>query len=415
MTESPNPLPSLLPVPTDWCTPVTGAGPGSDMLSVALALGGLGGFNNHVGGVLSASLEGDVHPALISCTSGAVAWTAAYLQAIHAGLPKDQQIAKLRAAAQQSATRTTILPRDFRVANDALIGLFGLPGLARPMWPNYFLNLFWPPSLKALTQRPSEIAWTNDLADRLLPAGWAESTRSATDFAEIADALTQTQAAPPKQVGVVFNAYDPNRCEEILFLNRAAAAWLDPARTRVGTDGSSPRQKYRAINDTAVRAALRLFAYGFDWKVWDPVEQIERTLVDGAYYRQVILSELHGFDLILSARPLNEKYKSDLPSNSLGSLNLQTEALFNGSYQGQRDAIELINTLTRANPAAPPALHGHPTRLVTVEAVDIMTSYGFFDYFVETLDTFDQGVQQTRQAIARQRRLGKMTAYTAEP
>ena len=97
MTESPNPLPSLLPVPTDWCTPVTGAGPGSDMLSVALALGGLGGFNNHVGGVLSASLEGDVHPALISCTSGAVAWTAAYLQAIHAGLPKDQQIAKLRA------------------------------------------------------------------------------------------------------------------------------------------------------------------------------------------------------------------------------------------------------------------------------------------------------------------------------
>lgn len=411
MSVPPQPLPSLVPVPADWETP-TASGPeaaGSGDTGqrrtprpVGFALGGLGGFNNYLGGALASAIDCDLQPALISCSSGAVVWAGDYLQAIHTpDLSREQRAAGLRAAAEQAATRSNILPRDFRIANDAIIGLVGLPGLCRPLWPQYFLNLFWPPSLKTLTQRPSEVAWANDIADRLLPAAWAVPTRSATEITKLAETLNQTTAEPGKAIGIVFNAYDPNRGEELLFVNRAAVPWLDLARTRVARDGTTPRIKYRAINDTAVQAALRLFAYGFDWKVWDPVDQIERVLVDGAYHRQVILKELHEFELIFSVRPLNEKYKTTLPNNSLGSLTLQTEMWLNGSYDAQIGAINFMNSLIANNPDVPLTVNGRPAHPVTVVPVEIKTTYGVFDYFIETLASYDDGKIQALQGFAR--------------
>jgi hypothetical protein len=51
-----------------------------------------------------------------------VVWTAAHLAAIHdPALPKDQKTARLRTTARQASPRSGIPPRDFRVANDALI------------------------------------------------------------------------------------------------------------------------------------------------------------------------------------------------------------------------------------------------------------------------------------------------------
>ena len=55
---------------------------------------------------------------------------------------------------------------------------------------------------------------------------------------------------------------------------------LTAAITKVLAKGN-PKVKFRAINDTAVRAALHLFAYGFDCKVWDPVDGVERVQFDG--------------------------------------------------------------------------------------------------------------------------------------
>jgi hypothetical protein len=401
MPETPQPLPSLLPVPAAWHTDED-TGRTQGRRPVAFALGGLGGFNNYLGGAMASAIDGNVRPALISCSSGAVVWTAEYLTAIHnPELAADQRAPRLRAAAEEAATRTNILPRDFRIANDALIGLFGLPGICRPLWPQYFLNLFWPPSLKTLGQRPSEVAWANDLADRLLPAAWAESTCSAADITRLAEALNQASVEPEQRIGVVFNAYDPNHGEELLFVNQAAVPWLDLPRTRLHRDGSTPRIKYRAINDTAVQAALRLFAYGFDWKVWDPVDRVERVLVDGAYHRQMILKELHEFDLIFAVRPLNDKYQNGLPSNSLGSLTLQTEMWLNGSYDAQIGAIDLLNTIIRNNPGLPLTVNGRPVHRVNVVPVEIKTTYSVFDYFIETLDTYDRGAAQMLESLAR--------------
>ncbi len=124
-------------------------------------------------------------------------------------------------------------------------------------------------------------------------------------------------------------------------------------------------------------------------------------LVDGAYHRQVILKELHEFELIFSVRPLNEKYKTTLPNNSLGSLTLQTEMWLNGSYDAQIGAINFMNSLIANNPDVPLTVNGRPAHPVTVVPVEIKTTYGVFDYFIETLASYDDGKIQALQGFAR--------------
>ena len=46
---------------------------------VAMALGGLGGFNAHDAGVLAAAHECGLKPDIITCTSGAIFWTHLFL------------------------------------------------------------------------------------------------------------------------------------------------------------------------------------------------------------------------------------------------------------------------------------------------------------------------------------------------
>ena len=150
-----------------------------------------------------------------------------------------------------------------------------------------------------------------------------------------------------------------------------------------------------------MQAALRLFAYGFDWKVWDPVDQVERILVDGAYHRQVILKELHAFELIFAMRPVNDKDRNALPTNSLGSLSLQTEIGFNSSYDAQAGALGLVNSIIQNHPGVSIAINGRSVHPVTVEPIEIKISTNFFDYFIETLETYDQGQTEALQGFAK--------------
>ncbi len=79
--------------------------------------------------------------------------------------------------------------------------------------------------------------------------------------------------------------------------------------------------------------------------------------MDGAYYRQVMLKELTGADVIFVARPINHCWLSatdgdpqreaELPRTYAEIQDLKTEVNFNGSYTGERAQIELINGLVR--------------------------------------------------------------------
>ena len=241
-----------------------------------------------------------------------------------------------------------------------------------------------------------------------MPAASATPTRPDDWFEDCADLFNESK------IGIVFNAFDPQDGKEFLFINEAAAPWLnidsDADKEKPDYPGhfhqASNPLKHWKINDTAIRAALQLFAYGFDWRVYDPDAQKERTLVNGAYHRQLILAELHQFEKIFAVRPLNEKYQSHLPTNYLDTQNLQTQMWLNGAVDAQMEAIELVNRLIKDNTTkngntadlgkggprrAYLEINGRPVHKIKIVPVEIKTDYGFFDYFIETTPTYEKG------------------------
>jgi hypothetical protein len=204
-------------------------------------------------------------------------------------------------------------------------------------------------------------------------------------FQEINDDFNQT-----KDVGIVFNSYDVHNGEEYVYLNERARNLLDVAygehdRYRQGTT-------YRRISPEAVREGLWLYEYG---------EPRDVSAIDGAYYRQVMLSELSRARTIYVARPINSRWLGSFPSSWIGLEDLKTEVNFNGTYSGERDKIALLNKLLgeKAINAEKVSRKGyHQIKLVEFE---IQTQQGYFDYAHEYLAVFDRAYDEVQPAFAR--------------
>jgi hypothetical protein len=137
--------------------------------------------------------------------------------------------------------------------------------------------------------------------------------------------------------------------------------------------------------------------YGFD--------EADKRL-DGAYYRQMILSELctPTIDRIFAVRPLNAAWKGPLPTTFPAGKDLETEVSFNGSYIGERDKIALMNKvgsemrdilehLTKTGVDVPDQLRDRLDKYHHIDVIDveIQTQRGYFDYVFEDMDTFRRG------------------------
>ena len=115
--------------------------------------------------------------------------------------------------------------------------------------------------------------------------------------------------------------------------------------------------------------------------------------VDGAYFREIILNELTPVDRIYVARPINYKWLGPLPTNYADLEDFKTKLNFNGTYDGERHQIHLINklfrdgALKRAEPDADTQIPGdfsgrneagtagyHPIDLIEVE-IEIQRGY----------------------------------------
>ncbi|CAK0770420.1 putative Patatin-like phospholipase family protein [uncultured Gammaproteobacteria bacterium] len=361
--------------------------------NIAFSLGGLGGFNNYLAGSLVAAIEQGVEPEFMSCSSGGIMWTAEYIRTLDKNefVNTAARIDHLRGLAQKAADSTDLLPPELKPLNQAILGLTGLPGIFEPAQAAKIRALFQCPSPELLANPYSMTAWANDMADRLMPAKTSRPTRPPQEYKEIAALLNTSK------IGVAFNAFDPGTGEELLFINAVAARWLDVKKIRSGHSAGNARVKFYGINDVAVEAALRLFAYGFNWKVYDPNIKRQRVLVDGAYHRQMILSELHEFETIYSVRPLNQRFTDRMPSNQLETLDLQTELWFNGSYAAQVNAIDSMNKVIGANPGI--SMNGRPMHKVKVKPIEIKTSLGYFDYFIETMEVYEEGRREASHAF----------------
>jgi hypothetical protein len=118
-----------------------------------------------------------------------------------------------------------------------------------------------------------------------------------------------------------------------------------------------------------------------------------------------MLSEAAIAENIFVARPINQKWIGKLPTNYIENEDLKTEVFFNGSYQGERDKIEMINNLLPKEGAKPEEGALKKYHHVELREIEMETQRGFFDYIFEDIDVFDR---------ARELADAKFNAYKAE-
>jgi hypothetical protein len=322
------------------------------MGTTAFALAGLGGFNAHGAGFLTAASECHVVPDLITATSGQIVVVSDWLQG-------------------KNLEKSLIDPN---LAHSPLaqlaIALYGDPGVFRPAYLQALVRWWMPPGSK---DTPVEV-----LLDRLVPAQVYVPSRNSQDFSTIADVLNNHATVGGKSIGIVFNSYDLETGTSILFGNkRARELWPKtknvPPATRSGgprTDGATKEQEVQPITPEAVRSALWLSLYGFE-------NLPQPHLIDGAYGRSCIVSELHKFDRVFVARPLADGWLGRPPRNWFEVQDWQTEMWFSVGYRAEVDALQKINALIAQGSL------GAPYKLVELVEVAPRTPAGFFHYFIE--------------------------------
>jgi hypothetical protein len=184
-----------------------------------------------------------------------------------------------------------------------------------------------------------------------------------------------------KDVGIAFNSYDPSQGMEIVHLNEKAQRDLGkPAGYR---PKHRSRTLYKKITPPYVKDALWIYQYGFE----------NSSMLDGAFYRQAMLSELTPCHIIFVARPVNNKWLGKLPSAYVEMEDMKTEINFNGAYQGERDKIELINKLVKKDLNQDSVIDTNKYSQyhhIELEEIEIQTQESFFDYVFEDMRVFDQ-------------------------
>jgi hypothetical protein len=354
----------------------------------AFAIAGLGGNNAYGAGFLAAAQEATARlgvtgilPGLemISCTSGAIATTAAYLRG-----------ADLRAevkAGIDAVDRMTWLPHEAwadPVRLPLIVGFTGLPGVFGSYTQAVAQHLM-AETLTALTSGRPAFPTPKALVDTFLPARMFVPERPDAQFEEWAELFNTTP------LGIAFNSYDPAEGTEYLYVNDPGIALIrehhDPD-ARYG--GERKRSIYKPVTAEGLHRALWLFWYGFD----RPGQH-----VDGCYGRSIILNELTFARRIFAVKPINDRWVGPLPKNAYEVLDMQTELWMGTSYRLQRHQIDLVNHLVddgRIVAAAPglPAARSKDYHRVDLVPVEIATQRGFFTYFVEDLDVFDAAYQQ---------------------
>ncbi len=318
--------------------------------NVGFALGGLGGFNAHGVGFLQAARKLGVKPTIITCTSGMVAWVARWLDG--------EDLEPLIMTQIQESTK---FPPSIDWLNTLWIAWFGDPGIFRPAVPEY-----WGHWLTPMT-RP------NELLDRLFPAQVYIPLRGREKLEGIARSLNNSP------IPVAFNTLHPKSGRIYLHINRAAQCFLG---VKVG-EMCGP-EKYVPITTEAVGGALWLYLYGFEHRL-NPL-----GLVDGAYNRQFIISELHKCDRIYTVRPQNSKWLDHLPRSYFESEDFKVWMWFNSAYTTEVAGMVTINKLIQQDYLK--AADFHKIDLIEVQ---VHHHYGYFQYFHEEKEVYDKSFHES--------------------
>src|SRR3954469_806713 len=178
----------------------------------AFALAGLGGFNAHGAGFLAAAREHDWIPDLVTATSGQLLVVGDWL------LGRDLKTALVDPG------------RDANPLAQIQTALFGYPDVFRPAHMEALRRLWTFPA-------PTD-SLVDIVADRALPAQQYVPARPSQFFEELALTFNERAQIGGKQIGVLFNAYDPSRGRSILYGNERAQELL-PKESALPRNGAS--------------------------------------------------------------------------------------------------------------------------------------------------------------------------------
>jgi hypothetical protein len=352
---------------------------------IAFALGGLAGNNAHGAGFLEAALDKEVEPTMISFTSGQILWVSRYLACRKSGT------SGLRASLAEDIEQI----RAFHSADLDLakLSLFGKPGVFRPAGPAYMADAW---RNAGLSMRHLLLDQHDQFVARRLLEVWP-CRLLAPDFPDsffdqICEAFNEED-----KMGLVFNSYNPHDGCERVYLNEQARRLLgkksgNPRQYKPGATSSyRKRTIYEAITPEAVRDALWLYQYGFDGESGD--------FLDGAYFRQIMLSELTHADTIYVVRPLFYHWSGELPQNWPEVEDLKTKVSFNGCYAGERHQIELVNKFLKADALKPGTGGKSKYHHIHLEEIEMKTARGFFGYVFEDLTVFDEAYETAMRRL----------------
>ena len=347
---------------------------------IAFALGGLAGNNAHGAGFLQAALDNHVEPVIISCTSGQIRWVARYLQA-------KQSESNQPILANFLSKELFSLKKTGEINTD--VALLGLLGKKDTFQPSYLY--FFPDLLRNIRENFSNLMSGKGLlfVKQVLSLIPARTLMPETDH-QLYE--TMSELFNNTSIGITFNAYNPVKGIEYVFLNQAARQllWDSTLPNKYQDDDHNPYRPYRHYKDItpqAIKEALWLYQYGFTQD-----EAISEKVVDGVYFRDVMLAELSPADIIFSVRPINQRWLgTKLPTNYLELEDLKTVVSFNSCYAAERSQIEIINSLLDKNLLTPTQGKGY--HRITVVDLEIQIQRDYFDYILESQTVFDQAKQ----------------------
>jgi len=287
----------------------------------AIALGGLAGNNAHGAGFLEALRRSGKRPQMVTCTSGQILHVAKWLQGVDMG------------AFFEESMRTTQPFGTWLDANLIYKQVSANSQVIRPSTSEFPMDV-----LGAMT-RSWVKAWTDPKnfsvfreMYNVMPARSLVPAFPADFYSDISAALNDTE------IGVVFNAYNFDNGHEYVYMNKAA---LKLTGKKLGTHDSKSWIEYQPITAATAEQALYLYQYGF---------KNSTQTVDGAYVRDVILSEIpsenNEIDRIAAIRPQPDNWLGGQPMSNVELQSLQTQVGFNATYIGERERIRLMNRLS---------------------------------------------------------------------
>jgi hypothetical protein len=333
-----------------------------EVVSTAFALGGFAGSNLHGLGLLDAALRKHVVPDMVSCTSGQIHALWKYLHARNVTAPGPEgRPSDLEAFAKEYNDAAEIRPTlPFpEILND-------IPELVSA-------------SVKHLTDvesfRASPFGYLLNVTLNNIPARTlAPSVEGDTLEQMAADFNDETR------IGIAFNSYNPREGREYVYLNHRAADLLNRHPPMVSSFRKTAHHttEYRPITPADIRDALWIYEYGFEG----------HEFVDGAYFRQVMLSELSRARTIFVARPLPWKWTTTLPVTFGEKEDLKTSVFFNAAYYGERFRIDLVNRLLRDHALDPQFVERAGYHRVQFYEVAARASKPFVGIFSESLPMF---------------------------